>query len=129
MWFWWFLLICDILIPFIMIVAGRIMWKHPPKKINWFVGYRTASSMRNADTWKFAHEHSGRLWWKLGWLVLIPSILIHIPFYGKSDDALGIVSVILMVVQLIVLIGSVVPTSRALRREFTEDGKRRSTEN
>lgn len=39
MWFWWFILICDCLIPAIMIIAGRMMWKHCPKKINGVVGY------------------------------------------------------------------------------------------
>ena len=44
MWFWWFILICDCLIPAIMIIAGRMMWKHCPKKINGVVGYRTKMS-------------------------------------------------------------------------------------
>ena len=27
MWFWWFLFVCDLLIPIFMIVLGRMMWK------------------------------------------------------------------------------------------------------
>ena len=66
MWFWWFILICDCIIPAIMIIAGRMMWKHCPKKINGVVGYRTKMSMINMDTWRFAHDHAGKLWWKVG---------------------------------------------------------------
>ncbi len=91
MWFWWFMLICDLLIPVIMIVVGRLMWKHPPKKINGLMGYRTSRSMKNMETWKFAHEYSGRLWWEVGWILLLPSIVVHIPVYGASDNMIGIV--------------------------------------
>lgn len=50
MGFWIFLLVCSLLIPAVMIVAGFLMWKHPPKKINGFYGYRTTRSMKNQDT-------------------------------------------------------------------------------
>ena len=41
MWFWWFLFVCNLIVPIIMIVAGRMMWKHSPGKINRVYGYRT----------------------------------------------------------------------------------------
>ena len=63
-----------------------MMWKHCPKKINGVVGYRTRMSMINMDTWKFAHEYAGKLWWKAGVGLLGPTLLIHIPFYGESDN-------------------------------------------
>ena len=125
MWFWWFMLCCDVLIPVLMIIAGRMMWKRPPKTINGTVGYRTSRSMMNMDTWNFAHDYCGRLWWKIGWIMLVPSILIHIPLYGRSENAIGIVCGILITVQTIVLIASIFPTERALKRTFTDSGKRR----
>lgn len=125
MWFWWFMLCCDVLIPVLMIIAGRMMWKRPPKTINGTVGYRTSRSMMNMDTWNFAHDYCGRLWWKIGWIMLVPSILIHIPLYGRSENAIGIVCGILITVQTIVLIVSIFPTERALKRTFTDSGKRR----
>ncbi|MGN0311672.1 MAG: SdpI family protein, partial [Lachnospiraceae bacterium] len=82
MWFWWLMLCCDVLMPVFMIIAGRMMWKRPPKTINGTVGYRSSRSMMNMDTWNFAHDYCGRLWWKIGWIMLVPSILIHIPLYG-----------------------------------------------
>ena len=125
MWFRWFMLICDILVPMIMMIAGRMMWKHPPKNINVIIGYRTARSMKNIDTWNFAHDYSGRLWWKIGWIMLLPSILVHIPVWGKTQGVIGSVGLILMTVQTIVLIGSVFSTERALKRTFTDTGIRR----
>ena len=39
------LFFCNLLIPVVVIVTGRIMWKHYPKNINGLVGYRTTLSM------------------------------------------------------------------------------------
>ena len=125
MWFWWFILICDCIIPAIMIIAGRMMWKHCPKKINGVVGYQTKMSMINMDTWRFAHDHAGKLWWKVGIGRLGPTMLIHIPFYGASDDTMGILSIIIIVIQLVFLIGPIFLTEKALKNNFNEDGTKR----
>ena len=34
MCFWWFMLLCDLLIPAVMMLAGYMMRKHCPKQIN-----------------------------------------------------------------------------------------------
>ena len=125
MWFWWFMLCCDLIIPLFMIVFGRLMWKCPPQKINSLIGYRTSRSKKNMDTWLFAHHHSGKLWWRIGWVILVPSITIHFPFYGGSDDVIGIVGLILTFIQIAVLIGSIFATEKALKVTFTEEGLRR----
>lgn len=31
MWFWWFILVCDLIVPVMMVISGRMMWKRPPK--------------------------------------------------------------------------------------------------
>lgn len=126
MWFWWFLIICDLLIPAVMVIGGRVMQKHCPQNINHFVGYRTKRSMQNMDTWKFAHEYCGRLWQKAGLILLIPSVLVHIPFYHSSEDVLGTVAIVVMTVQCTALIATLFPTEAALKKTFHEDGARRS---
>lgn len=108
-----------------MIANGWMMWKHCPKNINGLMGYRTSRSMKNMDTWKFAHEHCGKLWWKIGWIILIPSIIVHIPFYRTDDNTIGAVGGMIVTIQVFVLIASIFPTERALKRDFTDDGFRR----
>jgi uncharacterized membrane protein len=125
MWFWWFMFICDLLIPLLMIICGRMLWKNPPKSINGIIGYRTPRSMKNMDTWNFAHDYCGRLWWKMGWIMLIPSIMVQLPFYNSADNTIGMVGGILCTVQCVILIVSIVPTETALRRNFTDEGTRR----
>ena len=56
MGFWIFMLIMDLLLPFTMIGFGRYFTKKAPKEINSVFGYRTSMSMKNKDTWEFAHK-------------------------------------------------------------------------
>lgn len=119
MWFWWFMLICDLLIPALMILFGRMMWKHPPQNINWIMGYRTKRSMKNIETWKYAHECCGRLWWKIGWIMLPISAVVHLPVYHGSDNEIGIVGGILCTLQVVMLLVPVSLTERALKKKFS----------
>lgn len=121
MWFWWFMLICDLLIPITMLIGGRMMWKHCPKRINGMAGYRTTRSMKNMDTWRFAHDYCGKLWWKIGWVIIIPSALIHIPLYHSNKNTIGFVGGILAAIQCIIMIASFYPTEKALKKHFRDD--------
>ena len=62
MGFWIFMLIMDLLLPFTMIGFGRYFMKKAPKEINSVFGYRTSMSMKNKDTWEFAHKYCGNTW-------------------------------------------------------------------
>ena len=125
MWFWWFMTGCNLIVPAATIFAGWMMWKHCPREINGIIGYRTKRSMKNGDTWKFAHDYCGRLWWKIGWIMLIPSAVVQIPFYKSSYGIIGIVGGVVVLVQCIILIASIFPTERALKNTFSDDGTRR----
>ena len=64
---WFMMLGFNLLIPAIMLGAGKLFTKNTPKDINWIFGYRTTMSMKNEDTWSFAHKIAGAFWWKWGW--------------------------------------------------------------
>ena len=108
-----------------MIVVGRMSWKHCPKNINSLIGYRTTRSMKSMDTWKFAREYCGKLWWKLGWLIMILTALMYIPLYQSNDNMIGIAGVVLITIQCTVLIISIYPTEKALKEHFNDDGTRK----
>lgn len=122
MWFWWMMFVFNLFIPVLMIVIGRMMWKHFPEDINDSFGYRTKRSMQNKDTWKFAHEYCGRLWWKLGWILLIPTVFFEILFYGLHREAISVSYLIIMFLQAAVLLLTIIPTERALKRKFDDHG-------
>lgn len=125
MGFWLFLLVCNLLLPIIMIVAGKMMWKHCPKEINGVYGYRTKRSGINKDTWNYAHEYCGRLWWKSGLVMLVMTIIVFLPFINSSDKSIGTVGLFPCIIQCIIMIATVFITEHALKKTFTEDGIRR----
>lgn len=117
--------ICSLLVPVIVIITGRMMWKHYPKNINGLIGYRTTLSMRNIDTWKFANEYCGRLWYWTGILMLFFSIIICLLFFKASYNTAFMASLILIAIQCIILVATIFPTENALKREFPEEETRR----
>lgn len=125
MGFWLYMLLMDLLIPFIMIVFGKSWMRTAPKKINHIYGYRTSMSMKNIDTWVFAHYYCGKLWYRCGVVLFPVSIIVMGLVFGKTDDVVGTVGGILGGVQMIPLISSIIPTEKALRRTFDHNGKRR----
>ena len=84
MGFWVFMFCCDLLIPLVMLFAGRMMQHHPPREINFVLGYRTARSMKNRETWVFAHRECGRLWQRWGWGELIATVVLMLLFLGEK---------------------------------------------
>ena len=120
-----YMLLTSLLIPVIMLVFGWIFRCQAPKKINVWYGYRTARSMKNEDTWVFAHQHIGRTWLIVGAVMLVISVIPMIAVYGKDVDTVSVVSLVLTVVQLIPLIVSLIPTEQALKNTFDENGIRK----
>lgn len=125
MGFWIFMLLADTLLPVVMICFGKLFQKFPPKTINPVFGYRTKMSMKNRDTWQFAHQYCGKVW-RLCGVILLPLSMIPMFFVmGQNEEIVGILGSILWVVQLIPLTGSVFFTERALKKTFDENGCRR----
>ena len=125
MWFWWYLFFVSLLIPAIMIFFGVHFSKKAPKKINTLFGYRTARSMKTIATWEFAHKYIGKIWLRMG-LVLLPlSAIGMLCALGKDDNFVSAVNVILTLVQLIVMISAIIFTERALKQNFDAYGRKK----
>ena len=125
MGYWIFMLVMVLLMPLTMLLTGRAFSKNAPKTINSVYGYRTPMSMKNQDTWQFAHRYFGRLWYRCG-LVLTPvTLAVMCLGLGKGERTVSWLGSALCIVQLAVLLGSIAPTERALRRTFHKDGSRK----
>ncbi|MCM1541917.1 MAG: SdpI family protein [Blautia sp.] len=118
MGFWIFMFITNMLIPLMMIIFGKVFLKNPPKEINSIYGYRTSMSMKNRDTWDFAHQYCGKLWYRLGLAMLPISAAVMCFVLGKDENITGMAGGILCAVQTIVLIASIRPTEKALKKKF-----------
>ena len=116
---------CNLLLPLIQLIAGFWMRKTPPKDINHFAGYRTATSMKNQDTWDFAQAYSGKMMCRLGWISILVAVIPMLFVIGASEDVISIVGLILCGVLLIPLLLVVPLTEKALQKTFDKDGNRR----
>lgn len=124
-WFWIFMLVMGLLVPATMLLFGWMFRRGTPHQVNSLIGYRTARSMKNADTWRFAHSYCGRLWVRCGVVLLPLTVLAMLLVLGRDEDAVGAVGGLVCGVQLLPMAGSVALTERALKRTFDGDGNRR----
>lgn len=126
MLFWFFMLVMVLLVPVTMLGFGRRFVNQPPGKINSWFGYRTPMSMKNQDTWAFAHRYCGRLWETWGLLLMPVSFGVMI-FFGSGDEGtLGIVGGLVVLAQTVVLTSTLLSTERALQKTFDADGSPRT---
>lgn len=125
--FWIFMVIVDLIVPAVMAFLGWRFLKKPPEKINDTHGYRTTRSMKSQETWAFAHGYCGMLWFVLG-LILLPLSVIPMVFVlGEPVNTTAIWGTVVCTVQLVILVATVLPVERALKRYFDENGHRRQS--
>ncbi len=124
MGFWVYMLLVALLAPLAMIGFGSYFLARAPKDINTVFGYRTARSMKNKDTWAFAHHYCGKIWRVAGWVMLPLSAVAMLFVLGKGTDIVGWVGAGLVLAQLLAMIITIFPTERALKRTFDDNGKR-----
>ncbi len=125
MGFWIFMLAMSLLIPTTMLGFGWYFTQKAPKKINLLFGYRTTMSMKNQDTWEFAHKYCGRIWRVCGAVLLPVTVVAMLLTLGRGEDCIGTVGEVLCLIQLVPLVGAIFPTEAALRRTFHSDGTRK----
>jgi len=89
-------------IGLIFVLAGVILYKNPPKNMNWFYGYRTKTSMKNQELWDFAQTYSAKIMIKLG-LVLVMISFLGLVYKPKIEIAL-MLSLILIILKVILLV-------------------------
>ena len=125
MGFWIFMFIMVLLIPFTMIFFGWLLFRKTPKEINYVYGYRTKRSMMNEETWRFANQYFGKVWYLCGLISVPLSVIATALVFGKGTETVGTIGGIITMLQMIPLVGAIIPTENALKKNFDENGKRR----
>lgn len=123
--FWIFVLAFDLMIPLLMLGFGKSFMKNPPAEINPGYGYRTSRSMKSQAAWDFSQKYMGEVWYKWGRALLVPSIVPLLLVLGRDVDTVGVVGLVVSGVQLVIMLGSILVTERALKRSFDKNGKRK----
>lgn len=124
MWFWMFMMVMDLLAPLTMIYFGLQFEKNAPKEINTTFGYRTTMSMKNQETWKFAHKYIGKLWKIWGWLLLLISVAVMLFILGKDIIFVSITGGVICAIQIVVIICTMISTEMALKKNFDQNEHR-----
>lgn len=115
-----FLFIMTMLVPLTLLLLG-LHWKtHVPKDINSFYGYRTTMSMKNKDTWEFAHKYTAKVW---VWCGTVSAILSAIPLLiFKNSKNFEQIDIIIITVQTFLICLTIIPTEIALKKHFDKNG-------
>ena len=124
---WVFMLACNLIAPVIMILFGRLFLKKPPEERNGWYGYRTRRSGLSQETWDFAQHYMGKIWCKVGWALVVFAVLGQLlTLLAPTVEAMCLWSMAPMTVEVtVMLIATLVPVERALKRNFDENGMRR----
>ena len=120
MGFWIYMLFVASIIPLLMFGFGAYFRKNAPKEINPYFGYRTKRSMRNQETWQYAHKHCGRLWFVIGLIMLFSSyaaMVVMLLTLSRDTTTVGTYGGIICGIQCVILIASCFPTGFALKKK------------
>lgn len=97
------------------ILAGFIMLKFPPKKINGLYGYRTSNSMKNQKSWDFAQIYSAKEIIKIGVINILLSSMGFI--FNPTETTSFTIGIAVLVMSISFLLFRV---ENAIQRNFNE---------
>jgi len=92
------------IIPILILLVGYLMFRCPPKKINWFIGYRTLKSMKNQEDWKFANQYCGKIWIITGVIMLVITVVLFALFYLNVINYTENILAMLVLIQVAIII-------------------------
>ena len=114
-------------VPAVLLLFGWLFTRgHYPKHPNGVYGYRTTRSMKNDETWTFAQERWGRSCWRVGWWLLLFSLLVVSILQTQPVRQHGIYIGAWITVQSVLTLGTILPVERALKNTFDEFGRRKA---
>jgi uncharacterized membrane protein len=111
------------LLPLVMVICGMSYTKRGPKKITRLQGYRSKMSMKNRETWDFAHKNLGDLWFKLGAPLLAVTSVVSLLVFRETTEQITTWCCVIFVIQLVIMVLPVAYTEKALKENFDENGK------
>ena len=122
------LMITIFLIALVMVICGMSYVKLLPKRITRLQGYRTKMSMKNRDTWDFAHKYLGDLWFKLGVPMLAVTSVVSLVVFRETNEKILFWCTVIVVIHIAVMALPLYFTEKALKTNFDENGKWRNKE-
>ncbi|MBW7467742.1 putative membrane protein [Pontibacter aydingkolensis] len=96
----------------LVLLIGFILYKRPPKHINWIWGFRTHYSMRNQKNWKEGNRYYTKFILGIGFFSLFTGLVcfIFLPLLASLLVPVGIMLILFML--------SILLTNEHLKRKF-----------
>lgn len=116
------MLICDLILPLMLMFFGKSFEKNPPPEINDWMGYRTKMSKKNINTWNFAHRYWGKITFVFGLAALPVSTALMLLVTGKSETEIGIMGGAVCFLQIAMIFVTMFLTEKALKKNFDNEG-------
>ena len=114
--FWFFFLLLDLIIPITLAILGTQFKKNPPKNFSTLFGYRTTRSMKDYDSWVFAHKVCGNIWQKLGFAMIPVTIISMLLVIKESITLTGISCLSLCLIQIVLTTLTIFPVEFVLKK-------------
>lgn len=99
-----------------MLILFLIFQQYPPKKINWFYGYRTKRSMRNETTWQEANRYSLRLSVLFCGYSFVFPVLLYFTYPNYNF-------ILTVIIHTLLILSIYFFTEKHLNRRFDQNGK------
>ena len=94
-----FMFICSLITPLLFLIVGIVMMKNPASEVNYFVGFRTKTTMSSQANWDFAQKMFPKIWIALSLILLCLTSILMVIFSEK----MYLVSIICIILQLVIL--------------------------
>ncbi|REJ83759.1 MAG: hypothetical protein DWQ44_00495 [Bacteroidetes bacterium] len=101
------------LVGLIFLLAGLIMRKSPPPKVNYIYGYRTRRSMRDQQSWEEGNRVSAILMIRYGMCMIVFGLVATIVPLTEISSIIAALFIVLVFTFMVF-----VKTERHLKRKF-----------
>jgi uncharacterized membrane protein len=108
-----------------MVLFGLLFEKRAPHKINSYFGYRTSRSMKNEETWKFAHLTLGKIWYTWGMVMFVITLALVGSFFFINKTKVELVSIVAICIQSVAIFFTIYLVEKALKDNFDKEGIRK----
>lgn len=115
--------VLSMVVPVCATILGLICWRYPPKGPNWALGFRSRRARASDASWAFAQNLAGKIWFILGLVLLLVSLVVIGAQSNNSIEAAIKVFLILLFVQVLCLAAVAVAVDLVLMKRFDRFGK------
>ena len=97
-----------------MTVMALVQWFKPPKKINWYFGYRTPRSQYSQESWDFAQRYSAPRFLIAAIVMMSMGLLgAYLPRFARFHEfVFAFLSIAILILTPITM------TEKAIRKKF-----------